>query len=75
MRRYPAEVFVVMPCYGARRDHIKQADDPMTQPKRVSFDWQDPMFLEQQLSEEERVTRDLAGKCDMLIHQQETGAG
>ena len=30
----------------------------MTQTKRVSFDWQDPMFLEQQLSEEERMIRD-----------------
>ena len=27
----------------------------MTQTKRVSFDWQDPMFLERQLSEEERM--------------------
>jgi len=32
----------------------------MTQTKRVSFDWQDPMFLEQQLSEEERMIRDAA---------------
>jgi glutaryl-CoA dehydrogenase len=32
----------------------------MTQPKRVSFDWQDPMFLEQQLSDEERMIRDAA---------------
>jgi glutaryl-CoA dehydrogenase len=32
----------------------------MTQAKRVSFDWQDPMFLEQQLSEEERMIRDAA---------------
>jgi glutaryl-CoA dehydrogenase len=32
----------------------------MTQSKRVSFDWQDPMFLEQQLSEEERMIRDAA---------------
>ncbi len=30
----------------------------MTQTKRVSFDWQDPMFLEQQLNEEERMIRD-----------------
>jgi glutaryl-CoA dehydrogenase len=30
----------------------------MTQAKRVTFDWQDPMFLEQQLSEEERMIRD-----------------
>jgi len=32
----------------------------MTQSERVSFDWQDPMFLEQQLSEEERMIRDAA---------------
>ena len=32
----------------------------MTQTKRVTFDWQDPMFLEQQLSEEERMIRDAA---------------
>jgi glutaryl-CoA dehydrogenase len=32
----------------------------MTQSKRASFDWQDPMFLEQQLSEEERMIRDAA---------------
>ena len=32
----------------------------MTQTQRVSFDWQDPMFLEQQLSEEERMIRDAA---------------
>jgi glutaryl-CoA dehydrogenase len=32
----------------------------MTQAKRVSFDWQDPMFLEQQLSDEERMIRDAA---------------
>jgi len=32
----------------------------MTQAKRVTFDWQDPMFLEQQLSEEERMIRDAA---------------
>jgi len=32
----------------------------MRQPKRVSFDWQDPMFLEQQLTEEERLIRDAA---------------
>ncbi|MCP4387875.1 MAG: acyl-CoA dehydrogenase [Gammaproteobacteria bacterium] len=32
----------------------------MTQAKRVSFDWQDPMFFEQQLSEEERMIRDAA---------------
>jgi len=32
----------------------------MTDSKRVSFDWQDPMFLEQQLSEEERMIRDAA---------------
>ena len=30
----------------------------MTQAKRVSFDWQDPMFLEQQLGEDERMIRD-----------------
>jgi glutaryl-CoA dehydrogenase len=32
----------------------------MTQAKRVPFDWQDAMFLEQQLSEEERMIRDAA---------------
>jgi len=32
----------------------------MTKSKRVSFDWQDPMFLEQQLSDEERMIRDAA---------------
>ena len=32
----------------------------MTQSKRVSFDWQDPMFLEQQLGDEERLIRDAA---------------
>lgn len=32
----------------------------MTQAKRVSFDWQDPMFFEQQLSDEERMIRDAA---------------
>jgi len=32
----------------------------MAEPRRVSFDWQDPMFLEQQLSEEERMIRDAA---------------
>ncbi len=32
----------------------------MTQTTRVSFDWQDPMFLEQQLSDEERMIRDAA---------------
>jgi len=32
----------------------------MTQAKRVSFDWQDPMFLEQQLDEDERMIRDAA---------------
>ena len=32
----------------------------MAQSKRVTFDWQDPMFLEQQLSEEERMIRDAA---------------
>ena len=30
----------------------------MTQAKRVSFDWQDPMFIEQQLGEDERMIRD-----------------
>ena len=30
----------------------------MTQAKRVTFDWQDPMFLEQQLGDEERMIRD-----------------
>ena len=37
-----------------------QANKAMRQPKRVSFDWQDPMFLEQQLTEEERLIRDAA---------------
>jgi glutaryl-CoA dehydrogenase len=32
----------------------------MTKSKRVSFDWMDPMFLEQQLSDEERMIRDAA---------------
>ncbi|TNF91261.1 MAG: acyl-CoA dehydrogenase [Gammaproteobacteria bacterium] len=32
----------------------------MTQSQRVPFDWQDPMFLEQQLGEEERMIRDAA---------------
>jgi len=32
----------------------------MTKSKRVSFDWQDPMFLDQQLSDEERMIRDAA---------------
>ena len=32
----------------------------MTKAKRVSFDWQDPMFLEQQLGDEERMIRDAA---------------
>jgi glutaryl-CoA dehydrogenase len=32
----------------------------MTQAKRVSFDWQDPMFLEHQLGDEERMIRDAA---------------
>ena len=32
----------------------------MTQTTRVDFDWQDPMFLEQQLTEEERMIRDAA---------------
>ena len=32
----------------------------MTQAKRVSFDWQDPMFLEHQLNDEERLIRDAA---------------
>ena len=32
----------------------------MAQSKRVTFDWQDPMFLEQQLSGEERMIRDAA---------------
>ena len=30
----------------------------MTQSKRTAFDWQDPMFFEQQLSDEERMIRD-----------------
>ncbi len=30
----------------------------MTQSKRTAFDWQDPMFLEQQLNDEERMIRD-----------------
>ena len=32
----------------------------MTKSKRVTFDWQDPMFLDQQLSDEERMIRDAA---------------
>ena len=32
----------------------------MTQAKRVPFDWQDPMFLEHQLDDEERMIRDAA---------------
>ena len=32
----------------------------MTQAKRTAFDWQDPMFLEQQLGDEERMIRDAA---------------
>jgi glutaryl-CoA dehydrogenase len=32
----------------------------MTQAKRVAFDWQDPMFLEHQLNDEERMIRDAA---------------
>ena len=32
----------------------------MTQAKRVAFDWQDPMFLEHQLNDEERMVRDAA---------------
>ncbi len=32
----------------------------MTQSKRTAFDWQDPMFFEQQLSDEERMIRDAA---------------
>ena len=32
----------------------------MNQSSRVAFDWQDPMSLEQQLSEEERMIRDAA---------------
>ncbi|MCG6890741.1 MAG: acyl-CoA dehydrogenase [Gammaproteobacteria bacterium] len=32
----------------------------MTQAKRVTFDWQDPMFLELQLNDEERMIRDAA---------------
>jgi len=32
----------------------------MTQAKRVAFGWQDPMFLEQQLSADERMVRDAA---------------
>jgi len=32
----------------------------MTQAKRVTFDWQDPMFFEQQLGDEERLIRDAA---------------
>ncbi|MDC1286537.1 acyl-CoA dehydrogenase [Gammaproteobacteria bacterium] len=32
----------------------------MTQVKRVTFDWQDPMFLEHQLNDEERMIRDAA---------------
>ncbi len=32
----------------------------MTQSKRTSFDWQDPMFFEQQLGDDERLIRDAA---------------
>ncbi len=32
----------------------------MTQAKRTPFDWQDPMFFEQQLGEDERMIRDAA---------------
>ena len=32
----------------------------MTQTQRTAFDWQDPMFVEQQLGEEERMIRDAA---------------
>lgn len=32
----------------------------MSKTTRVSFDWQDPMFLDQQLSDEERLIRDAA---------------
>jgi glutaryl-CoA dehydrogenase len=32
----------------------------MTKSKRVAFDWQDPMFLDQQLTDEERMIRDAA---------------
>lgn len=32
----------------------------MTQTQRTVFDWQDPMYLEQQLGEEERLIRDAA---------------
>ena len=32
----------------------------MSQSKRVAFDWQDPMFLEQQLADDERLIRDAA---------------
>ena len=32
----------------------------MTKSRRVTFDWQDPMFLEQQLGDEERMIRDAA---------------
>ena len=32
----------------------------MNRAKRTAFDWQDPMFLEQQLSDEERMIRDAA---------------
>ena len=32
----------------------------MTQSQRVAFDWQDPMFLEQQLADDERMIRDAA---------------
>ena len=32
----------------------------MSQAKRTAFDWQDPMFLEQQLGDEERMIRDAA---------------
>ena len=32
----------------------------MTHSTRVPFDWQDPMFLDQQLTDEERMIRDAA---------------
>jgi len=32
----------------------------MTKSRRVPFDWQDPMFLDQQLTDEERMIRDAA---------------
>ena len=34
----------------------------MGQSSRVAFDWQDPMFLEQQLTDEERMIRDAASE-------------